>query len=159
MIFPSLQELNLPHVLVAQLCLTLCDPMDCSLPGSFVHGILQAKILAWVAIPFPRASSQPRDWSQVSHIAGRFFTFWASRKTHFLPTWCQRQYPQISWLNKCQFLQVDSEAASTLWSQITWLCYSVLTQDVVLEPKRKDMDVLTAWSFWKYAHSFLGFDR
>ena len=48
-------------VLVAQLCLTLCDPMDCSLPGSSVHGIFQVKILEWVAISFSRGSSQPRD--------------------------------------------------------------------------------------------------
>ena len=48
-------------VLVAQSCLTLCDPMDCIPPGSSVHGILQARILEWVAIPFSRASSQPRD--------------------------------------------------------------------------------------------------
>ena len=48
-------------VLVAQLCLTLCDPMDCSPPGSSVHGILQARILEWVAISFSRGSSQPRD--------------------------------------------------------------------------------------------------
>ena len=46
-------------VLVAQLCLTLCEPMDCSLPGSSVRGILQARILEWVAIPFSRESSQP----------------------------------------------------------------------------------------------------
>ena len=46
-------------VLVAQLCLTLYNPMDCSLPGSSVHAILQARILEWVAIPFSRASSQP----------------------------------------------------------------------------------------------------
>ena len=45
---------------VAQSCLTLCDPMDCSLPGSSLHGILQAKILEWVAISFSRGSSQPR---------------------------------------------------------------------------------------------------
>ena len=48
-------------MLVAQLCLTLCGPMDCSLPGSSVHGILQARILEWVAIPFSRASSWPRS--------------------------------------------------------------------------------------------------
>ena len=48
-------------VLVAQPCLTFCDPMDCSLPGSSVHGILQAKILEWVAIPFSRECSQPRN--------------------------------------------------------------------------------------------------
>ena len=48
--------------------------MDYSLPGSFVHGILQARILEWVAIPFSRGSFQPRDWTQVS-FAGRFATF------------------------------------------------------------------------------------
>ena len=59
-------------VLVAQSRPTICDPMDCS-PGSSVHGILQARILEWVAIPFSRASFQPRDRTRVSHIAGRFF--------------------------------------------------------------------------------------
>ena len=51
-----------------------CDPMDCSLPGSSVHGISQAKILKWVAISFSRWSSQPRDWTCISCIVGRFFT-------------------------------------------------------------------------------------
>ena len=61
-------------VLVPQLCLTLCEPMDCSLPGSSVHGILQARILELVAIPFSRDLLDPgRDWTQVSCIAGRFF--------------------------------------------------------------------------------------
>ena len=55
-------------------CLTLCDPLDCILPGSSVHAILQARMLEWVAIPSSRGSSQPRDQTQVSHIAGRFFT-------------------------------------------------------------------------------------
>ena len=67
-------------VLVAQSCLTLCDPLDCSLPGSFVHGILQARILEWVAISFFRGSSQPRDWTWVSSILGRRFTVWATRE-------------------------------------------------------------------------------
>ena len=49
----------------SQSCLTLCDPKDCSLPGSSVHGILQARILEWVAIPFSRGSSQPRDQTWV----------------------------------------------------------------------------------------------
>ena len=65
---------------VAQMSLTLCDPMDCSLPGSSVHGIFQARILEWVAISFSRGSSQPRDWTQVSHIVGRRFTLWATRE-------------------------------------------------------------------------------
>ena len=63
-----------PTVLAAQLCLTLCDPMDCSSPSSSVHEILHARILEWVAMPFSRGSSQPRDQTQVSHIVGRFFT-------------------------------------------------------------------------------------
>ena len=60
---------------VSQLCLTLCGPMDYT-----VHGILQARILEWVAVPFSRGSSQPRDRTQVSHIAGGFFTRQATRK-------------------------------------------------------------------------------
>ena len=69
------------HVLCcAQSCPTPCDPMDCSPPGSSVHGILQARKLVWVATPSFRGSSQPRDWTQVSHIADRFFTSWASRE-------------------------------------------------------------------------------
>ena len=58
---------------VAQLCPTLCDPVDYSPPGSSVHGILQARILEWVAISFSRGSSQLRDRTQVSRIAGRRF--------------------------------------------------------------------------------------
>ena len=56
-------------VKVAQSCLILCDPMDC-----IVHGLLQARILEWVAVPFSRGSSQPRNQTGVSCIAGRFFT-------------------------------------------------------------------------------------
>ena len=60
---------------VAQSYLTLCNPMDC-----IVHGILQARILEWVAFPFSRGSSQSRDRTQVSCIAGEFFTSWATRE-------------------------------------------------------------------------------
>ena len=56
---------------VTQSCLILCYPVDCSLPGSSIHGIPQARIREWVAISFSRGSSQPRDQTQVSHIAGR----------------------------------------------------------------------------------------
>ena len=63
----------------AQSFLTLCGPMDSSPPGSSVHGILQARILEWIAISFSRGSSQPRDWTLVSCTAGRFFTVWATR--------------------------------------------------------------------------------
>ena len=62
-------------VKIIQSCPTLCDPMDYT-----VHGILQARILEWVASPFSRGSSQPRDLTQVSHIAGGFFTRLATRE-------------------------------------------------------------------------------
>ena len=70
-------------VLVAQSCLTLCDPMDCSPPSSSVRGILQARILEWIAIPFSRETSQPRDQTLVSCIAGRFSTVWATGESFF----------------------------------------------------------------------------
>ena len=56
--------------------------MDCSPPGSSVHGILQVRILEWVAIPFSRGSSWPRDGARASCTAGRFFTIWATSKSH-----------------------------------------------------------------------------
>ena len=62
-------------VKVAQLCLTLCNPTDYT-----IYGILQARILAWVAFPFSSGSSQPRDQTQVSRIIGGFFTNWAIRE-------------------------------------------------------------------------------
>ena len=65
---------------VAQSCPTLCNPMDCSLPGSSIHGILQARVLEWVAISFSRGSSQPRDQTRVSWIPGRRFNLWATDK-------------------------------------------------------------------------------
>ena len=69
----SIVKLTLSHV-------WLCDPMNCSLRGSSIHGIFQARILEWVAISFSRGFSQPRDRTQVSHIAGRCFTIWVTRE-------------------------------------------------------------------------------
>ena len=79
----------------AQSCLTLCNPMDCSLPGFSVHRILQARILEWVAMPSSRGSSRPRDWIYFSYIAcigrrvlyhkahlGSPASLWSSSKTH-----------------------------------------------------------------------------
>ena len=68
---------NCMKVKVAQLCWTLCNPMDYR-----VHGILQTRILQWVAIPFSRESLQPRDRTRVSSIASGFFTSWATREAH-----------------------------------------------------------------------------
>ena len=66
-----------------------CDPMDCSLPDSSVHGIFQARVLEWFAISFSRGSSQPRDWTQVCRIAGKHFTIWASMVSYFICLWVQ----------------------------------------------------------------------
>ena len=71
----------------AQSCLTLCDTMDCSLPGPSVHGILQAILLEWIAIPFFRGSSQLRDQTQVSPIAGEFFTNWTTKEAQEYWSW------------------------------------------------------------------------
>ena len=70
----SMGSVKHSEVKVAQLCSTLCDPMD------WVHGILQARIMEWVALPFSMGSSQPRGRTQVSCIVGRFFTSWAIRE-------------------------------------------------------------------------------
>ena len=83
-------------VKVAQSCPALCDPMD-----STVHGILQARILDWVAFPFTRGSSQPRDQTQVSRIAGRFFTSWATREAQTFEKKITKLwfcYLKITWL-------------------------------------------------------------
>ena len=70
---------------VAHSCTTLWDPMDCSLPGSSVHGIFQARILEWVATAFSKRSSLPRDWTWVFCIEGKFFTIWATREVLATP--------------------------------------------------------------------------
>ena len=92
---------------VAQLCLTLLDPIDYT-----VHGILQARILEWVDFPFSRGSSQPRDRTQVSRIAGGFFTSWATREAH-VNTWRYNQMyashqPPVGtdrWIEECIYCQ------------------------------------------------------
>ena len=91
-LFPKTNE-------VAQSCPTLCDPMDCSLPGSSIHGIFQARVLEWAAISFSRRSSQPRDQTQISCIAGRRFTIWATREAPTLPniSWGQVPHSLKAW--------------------------------------------------------------
>ena len=73
------------HAKSLQSCPTLWDPMNCSLPGASVHGIVMARMLGWVTMPFSRGSSQPRVWIWVSCTAGRFFTVWITRKAQCGP--------------------------------------------------------------------------
>ena len=76
----AVQKVMKLKLLVAQLCPTLCNPMNYSLPDSSVHGISQARTLEWAATSFSIRSSQPRDRTQVSGIVGRFFIIWATRE-------------------------------------------------------------------------------
>ena len=87
---PGLKLNYMPQFsLVAQSCLTLWDPMDCSLPGSSVHAIFQARVLEWAAISFSRGSSWPRDWTQASHNLGRHLTVWATREVQIVKDFLQ----------------------------------------------------------------------
>ena len=83
------------RLLVAQSCPMLCNPIDCTPPGFSVHGILQARIMEWSAIPFARGSSQPRDRTQVSCTVGRFLTIWTIREALLLESGlclCKKHY-------------------------------------------------------------------
>ena len=89
------------YMKLTQLGPILCDPIECSPSGSSVHRIFQARKLEWVAISFSRASSQSRDQTQVSHIAGRLFTIWATRESLRTTIWPSNSTTgHISWENK-----------------------------------------------------------
>ena len=104
---------------VAQLCPTLCDPMDCSLSGSSVHGIFQARVLEWIAISFSRGSSQPRNWTPVPHIAGRCFTVWATREAHI---WVALEKHLRSWWRRQRLIGLGPGTCLVLLSP-TWFWY------------------------------------
>ena len=80
-----------------QLCLTLCDPIDCNLPGSSVHGTYQARILKCVAMPFHRESSLSRDWTHISCIGGQILHHWATREAPLKDTIKKKKQWAIDW--------------------------------------------------------------
>ena len=83
-------------------CVRLWDPVDCSPPGCSVHGILQARMLEWVAMPSSRGSSQSKDWMQVSCTSGGFFTIWTTREAQlilYLPSNPKYIIPYVTKLN------------------------------------------------------------
>ena len=117
--------------LVTQSCLTLCNPMDCIPPVSSVHGILQAKILEWVAMLSSRGSSQPRDQTQVFCIAGRFFTVWTTREARnmsldvtFSADYQDDEKDRHRWaLSRCDIalLSIQMSSAEELhYTEMTW---------------------------------------
>ena len=136
---------------VAQLCPTLCDPMDFT-----VYGILQARKPEWVAFPFPRGSSWPRDWTQVFHIADGFYTSWAAREAH--PCYriasnldslaylnCKRRWPPLC-LVPCQILRYWRTSAL---SEVLWLLGEPLEMNWV-NSKRS----LVCGSYWWHWHHY-----
>ena len=127
LIYVDKKERKIP----AHLYPNLCDPMDCSPPGASVHGILQARTLKRVAIPFSRGSSQLRDWSQVSCIAGRFFTIWATRKGSVLVSNVmvgkdmleKQDIPSWFWTDSTVRRYTSlSSSESIYWSKVKSLC-------------------------------------
>ena len=96
-----------------QFCPTLCYPMDCSLSGSSVHGIFQARLLEWIVISLSRGSSQPRNWTQVSHTAGRLFTVWATRQAHLIICWWTLRL--LPCLGYCSVQFSHSVVSDSLW--------------------------------------------
>ena len=98
----TLNLVKVVKIKVTQSCPTLCDLMDYT-----VHGILHARILEWVAFPISRGSSQPRDWTQVSHIAGGFFTSWATREALGVPS-----KKNLKW--KFRFSSIQFSSAQSL---------------------------------------------
>ena len=97
-------QLKWNEIKVTHPCPTVCNPMDYSLPGFYLHRILQARILEWVASPFFRVSSWPRNRTGVSCIAGKFFTSWATREAH--------RYSHVSSVLVAQWL---SPISGSLW--------------------------------------------
>ena len=103
---------------VTQSCPTLCDPMDCSLPGSSVHGIFQAIVLGWIAISFSRGPSQPRDRTPVSHIVDRRFIVWATRGSSF---WKISHIISIPYLKSISFFPLVWTEQIKFWERKYWI--------------------------------------
>ena len=119
---------------VTQLCPILCDPVDCSLPGSPVHGIPQARLLEWVAILFSRGSFWPRDWThQVSHIAGRRFNIWATRKARTLPKSNQMPSKRLLLVTVAVEVEMVALVASSAYSSIVFTGCMILQNNRVIQ--------------------------
>ena len=148
----------LAHFLT-QLRPNLFDLMDCMLPGSSVHGILQARILEWVAICFSRGSSWPRDRTLLSYIAGRFFTIWATRDAHI-----HVSVPFSSVAQSCPTLQPhESQHARPsrpsptprVYSNLcpsSWWCHPAISSSVI--PFSSCPQSFPAWGSFPKSHLF-----
>ena len=126
LIFPSIIVVSSEsHSLVTD----SCNPMDCSLPGSSVHGILQARILEWIAISFSRGYFWPGNQTPVSCIAGRFFTDWAMREAPSIMVFSNESVLRIRWpkyWSSASILPMNTQD----WSPLGWSGWiSLLSKD------------------------------
>ena len=123
------------YCLVTKSCPTLYNPMDCSPPDSFVHGIFQARILEWVAISFSREPSWPRDWPHISHFAGKFFPTELPGEAHCI------NYIKRNAQQQCTALSCSSSdvSRSALGTYILWIITSTLPYSFPLMSLSKDM--------------------
>ena len=120
---------------VTQLCLTLCNPMDYT-----VHGILQARTLQWVAFPFSRESSQFRDQTQVSLIAGRFFTSWAIREACYYILESPVPFHTVYWWSYTPVL-----VRSTLGCLCVCVCVCVINRSFVGSKLEQTIRIVYMW--------------
>ena len=120
--------------------------MDCSPPGSSVHGILQARILEWVAIPFSRRSSQPRDWTWVSCIAGGFFIIWVTSSKESACNAEDTRDACCPWVRKIPWRRVW-QATPVFWSRETHGQRSPSLQSMGLQRVGHD------WSNWAHSNT------
>ena len=115
------------HTKSLQLCSTLSNPMDHSPPGSSVHGILQARILVWVAMTSSRVSSRPRDETRISYVscmAGRFFTAELLGKLEYylaIKKFCHLQQHGWTWRALCQVKEVRHRKTKIVWYHLCGL--------------------------------------
>ena len=135
-------------------CLTLCDPMDCSLPGSSVLGILQTRILGWVAIRSSRGTSQPWDWTHISCIAGVFFFFFFFY--HFATGEVQKEYRKRLKSRHIHLKKILIEKVLIVWSgngiyRVAGMC--------VLSHFSRVWLFMTPWTVARRAPLSMGFSR
>ena len=127
--------------------------MDCSLPGSSsIHGIFQARILEWVAIFFSKGSSLPRDWTQVSHIAGRLFTLWATRESQGKVLWYShflKNFPQFVVIHTGKGFSVVNIAEVDGFLEL--FCFFYDPTDVGNLISGSSAFSKSNWSIWKFS--------
>ena len=109
-----------------------CDPMDCSRPGSSVHGILQAGMLEWVTMPSCRGPSQPWYLAQVSRTAGRFFTIWATTEAP-AKTWNKRPNQKVGKRLKQTYPKEICRRLINTWNSIFWCSVSLIIREVQIK--------------------------